>query len=70
MQRVKEYIYRKLNSLPPQTAHGQLPESLLAYRCFCFVVFSFFGNLPFSNKKRITVRSEVENIFSRTKKMK
>lgn len=46
MQQVKEYIYRKQNSLPPPPKE-QLPENLFAYRCFHF----FFFNLPFSNKK-------------------
>lgn len=49
-QQVKEYIYRKQNSLPPPPK-GQLPENLFSYRCF-----HFFFYLPFSNKKKITVR--------------
>lgn len=46
-QQVKEYIYRKQNSLFPQ---GQLPENLFSYRCFHFFL------LVFSNKNKITGR--------------
>lgn len=51
MQQVKEYIYRKQNSLPPPPKE-QLPENLFAYRCFHF----FFLTCLFLTKKKITVR--------------
>ncbi len=46
-QQGKEYIYRKQNSPPPQDSYQKI--------CSHIDVFIFF-NLPFSNKKKITVR--------------
>lgn len=45
-QQVKEYIYRKKNSHFPKGSYQKI--------CSCIDVFFF--NLPFSNKKKITVR--------------
>lgn len=48
MQQVKEYIYRKQNSLPPP------PPQKNSYQKICShigVFIFFFFNLPFSNKK-------------------